>query len=172
MSADPLAVIPPDEEDLWTVAGDLREVVNFDNESTNYVVEKLLRAEGVFTDLDSEYSCFYGYTTNEADANSLRNAAMRIASDLVTYLVTPDTTSAVEAETLITKLRERGAVLRFNTRAEALTEAYHTIFDIKDTMVPSDDGWYQTYETLASLARLMKGLGITVPERFDGGGRS
>jgi hypothetical protein len=83
-----LTVVPPDECDLqWTVMGDLREIVNFDRESTNYIVGDALKAEG-FTDLDPEFSCFFGYAINEAEAIKLRDAALRITAALVTP-VTP-----------------------------------------------------------------------------------
>jgi hypothetical protein len=79
-----LQVWPPDEhESKWAVIGDLREVVNFDGESTNYMVEQRLLAEGFpQAAIDPEYSCFYAHVETEAEAIELRDAAMRIAQGL------------------------------------------------------------------------------------------
>lgn len=173
-----LTVVSPDEDDLqWTVMGDLREVVNFDHESTNYIVGDALRAEG-FTDLDPEFSCFFGYANNEADAQALADAAMRVALGL-TVLVTPVTTSSVVTTVPNAPLYgepgfSEATPRRFNTERESLTEAYHTLFDIKDATQPGTGNGklrYDCYEAIAALGKVMRTLGHPVPERFDGTGQ-
>lgn len=84
-----LTVYPPDAyQTQWTVSGDLREVIDLDehtgryNDSTNYVVQDMLRAEVWTVEFDSEYSCFFAYTGTEAQAMTLRDAAMDIAKRL------------------------------------------------------------------------------------------
>lgn len=83
----PLTIHPPeDDDDHWTVSGDLREVVDCDEESTNYVVQDMLVAEnrvGPGVTLDPEYSCFFAYIATEAQAHRLHRDATRLANGLV-----------------------------------------------------------------------------------------
>jgi hypothetical protein len=78
---DPLKIYHDEDDDHWTVSGDLREVIDRDDESTNYIVADLLRREGAW-DLDPEYSCFFGYTTTEDGATALKADALRLARGL------------------------------------------------------------------------------------------
>ena len=55
-----------------------------------------------------------------------------------------------------------------------LVEAYHLIFDAKDSFPPGSGGAYDCHEALTDLRRLLtdlEGYG-TVPRRFDGEGRA
>lgn len=59
-------------------------------------------------------------------------------------------------------------------RLAALTEAYHTAFDIKDEAKDAgqrDGLFYACYEATNHLADLIARLGGTPPNRFDGDGR-
>jgi hypothetical protein len=49
-----------------------------------------------------------------------------------------------------------------------LRDAYLDIYDVKDALGPDHDQWYDAYNALRYLATLMKGLGVPVPERYDG----
>lgn len=84
----PLNIDPPDDGDdgyAWTVSGDLREIVDLEGESTNYVVEGMLMAEGwTRVQLDPEYSCFFGYAKDEAGAIALRDAALSLTNKILT----------------------------------------------------------------------------------------
>lgn len=71
------------EGQRWTVSGDLREVIDCIDESTNYLVQDMLIAEGwPVTELDPEYSCFFAYVADEARAIKLRDDALRLAEGL------------------------------------------------------------------------------------------
>lgn len=64
-----------------------------------------------------------------------------------------------------------------NARAEALWEAYHLAFDVKDTLdgsafgSPDERARYALYEAISKLDTAMRLLDVQVPERFDGTGR-
>lgn len=63
---------------------------------------------------------------------------------------------------------------RFADEDTKLTEAYHTIFDIKDAAKDAGqiDGIFsKCYAAVSALSDLMEALGYTVPTRFDGDGR-
>lgn len=49
-----------------------------------------------------------------------------------------------------------------------LTEAYHTLWDIKNQYLESDTLRVQCYNAITSLRALMDSFGIPVPERSDG----
>jgi hypothetical protein len=87
-----LSIYPPDEPgEQWTVSGDLREIVNLEvnarpgtGDSTNHVVNDKLMTEGWSgANLDSEWSCFFGYTDSEEEAIKLRDEALRLAEAMV-----------------------------------------------------------------------------------------
>jgi hypothetical protein len=89
---DTLDICAPDEfHDQWTVRGDLREIVNLEidrrpgtGNSTNHVVATMLVVEGWLDDgLDPEWSCFFGYCADEAEAVRLRDDALRLTETLV-----------------------------------------------------------------------------------------
>lgn len=81
-----LVIHGPDEFDArWHVTGDLREIVDLRDESTNYRVARVLRAtEGV--EIDSEYSCFYAYAETEEAAELVARQAEAHARYLVIEL--------------------------------------------------------------------------------------
>lgn len=89
-AGETLTIRPPtDYNDQWTVGGDLREVVSFNSESTNYIVTDLLLAEGwPQIVLDPEYSCFFAYLDSEAEATKLADDAMRLALKLANGEIT------------------------------------------------------------------------------------
>lgn len=55
----------------------------------------------------------------------------------------------------------------------ALTEAYHAVFDLKDSLDDLADAnrRYLAYETCHQIAALMHAFGYPVPDRYDGQGR-
>jgi hypothetical protein len=72
-----LTISPPDEySNDWTIIGDLREIINLNGDSTNYHVAAYLGMQGwPARQLDPEFSCFFGHTTSEAEAERMRDAA-------------------------------------------------------------------------------------------------
>ncbi len=54
---------------------------------------------------------------------------------------------------------------------EKLTEAYHAVYDVKDTIPSGHPGFYEAYEAIQKIAKLMDTLGLAPPRRFDGEGR-
>jgi len=73
------------------------------------------------------------------------------------------------AEELLLKIR-RPHISTYS-EDEKLTEAYHTIFDIKDSAGPGNLTFGQCFDALRTLETLMERLGYEVPSRFDGDGR-
>lgn len=78
-----LIVHQPNDHGTWSVVGDLREIVDLDDDSTNYIVCDKLIAEGwPRKNMDPEYSCFYGYTATQDEALRLFNDAIVLAERL------------------------------------------------------------------------------------------
>lgn len=52
-----------------------------------------------------------------------------------------------------------------------LTEAFHAVFDVKDTLPEGSDARYIAYEAVQKIDHLMDALGLDAPWRNDGEGR-
>jgi hypothetical protein len=53
-----------------------------------------------------------------------------------------------------------------------LTDAYHAVYDHKDTRPDATHARYIAYEAAAKIAELMRTLGFDPPNRHDGEGRT
>ena len=89
MEHDPLTIRPPvtpednDPEGVyhWSVSGDLREIRDERDASTNYAVASKLQELDRFKQVtfDPEYSCFFAYCDTEGDALWVKQFALDIA---------------------------------------------------------------------------------------------
>jgi hypothetical protein len=86
MSNAPVLTIhaPGNGLNYWSVSGDLREIVDFEDDSTNYLVTDALRASDTHYNLDSEYSCFFGYGSTEGVVTAIRDAALAAVGVVIT----------------------------------------------------------------------------------------
>lgn len=57
------------------------------------------------------------------------------------------------------------------TQADALTEAFHAVFDVKDTLQPGSEAFRTAYDAIARIEDLLVAVGGQRPQRFDGQGR-
>jgi hypothetical protein len=89
-----LSVHQPDRfaPGVWRVSGDLREIFDLPNESTNHVVADRLRRIPMFdkASIDPEYSMFIAYTDSESTARFVAEAAEREANDIADENARPD----------------------------------------------------------------------------------
>jgi hypothetical protein len=83
-AVDVLIIDPPDDLiSRWTVQGDLREIIDLYDDSTNHIVATMLVNDGWSpTQIDSEFSCFFGYADSEVNAATLRDEALVMANKL------------------------------------------------------------------------------------------
>lgn len=63
------------------------------------------------------------------------------------------------------------SMLTSEKNVQALTEAYHAVYDAKDKLPPGSLGFYLAYEAAGKIAELMASLGFKAPTRTDGEGR-
>lgn len=59
----------------------------------------------------------------------------------------------------------------WDTHEEALTEAYHAVYDIKDKLPVGGATFWIAFEAAAKITQLMMAQGFTPPQRFDREGR-
>lgn len=108
LTHDPLTILPPTTNDndpdgisYWTVSGDLREIRDEDDASTNYAVASKVRERMGNTrpgvSLDPEYSCFFAYCETEGDALWVKQFALDAARGPVTVLDAPEGMSLEES---------------------------------------------------------------------------
>lgn len=53
----------------------------------------------------------------------------------------------------------------------ALTEAFHLVFDVKDTLTPGSDEFCLAFDAILKIDFLMDALGLVAPRRNDRQGR-